>query len=360
MVAAPDLVGTGEVGPGRFRGDAYDYGVGIGAYNLWWGANQVGRSLVGIRAGDVARVVDFLEAREDVHPGRVGGVAHGTMGPVLLHAAAFVEGLAGVAVTGSPASYAGIAVNRYYRPELIHGTVPGALIAYDLPDLVATLTPRSVMVLDAVDHWGRVVERDMLLAQYDVAVRSHRGSVAPAGFVVGETQTGDATMDAIASLARERAAPPTSRRGGGGMTGGPGRRLRAVVTTGLGVALALAAGCDDDGVGPGAEAEVTVLTWNLYLGSALASSLAGSDVEDLPDVVAALWATIEGTDFPERAQAIADEIVDVDPDLIGLQEATLYRRQSPGDVPERESRGGRGGGLRFPRDPPGRAGRSRR
>ncbi|MGI9626252.1 MAG: alpha/beta hydrolase family protein [Longimicrobiales bacterium] len=160
VVVAPDMVGTGEVGPGDFRGDAFDFAMGVGAYNVWWGANQSGRSLVGIRAGDLLRVVGFLRGRQDVQQDRLGAVAVGAAGPVVLHLALVKEQISGLALVGSPTDYASMALNRYYKPELVHGVVPGALRAYDLPDLVAAIAPRPVLVVDPVDHQGKPVSDD--------------------------------------------------------------------------------------------------------------------------------------------------------------------------------------------------------
>jgi endonuclease/exonuclease/phosphatase family metal-dependent hydrolase len=49
-------------------------------------------------------------------------------------------------------------------------------------------------------------------------------------------------------------------------------------------------------------------------------------------VAAETFAKIQATDFPARAEALADEIGAADPHLVGLQEATLYRIQTPGDA----------------------------
>lgn len=40
---------------------------------------------------------------------------------------------------------------------------------------------------------------------------------------------------------------------------------------------------------------------------------------------------MQATDFRDRAVALADEIAPVRPDLIGLQEAAVWRTQAPGD-----------------------------
>lgn len=75
---------------------------------------------------------------------------------------------------------------------------------------------------------------------------------------------------------------------------------------------------------------VTVMTRNLYLGADLIPVFTAQP-QEIPFAVAATWATVQATNFPERAQVLADEIAVKQPDLIGLQEAALWRIQSPGD-----------------------------
>lgn len=157
VVLAPDLLGFGELGNSDFRGDAYDYGVGVGAYNIWWTANQVGRSLVGINAGDVIRTLQFLRSRSDVNQDRLSAIGIGELGPVLLHATAFDTSISDVVLVQSPITYESFVLNRYYRPELVHAVVPGALREYDLPDLAAALAPRGLLLLNATDQWGESV-----------------------------------------------------------------------------------------------------------------------------------------------------------------------------------------------------------
>ena len=103
----------------------------------------------------------------------------------------------------------------------------------------------------------------------------------------------------------------------------------------LGVALLGSAGfgCkkdDGDLVGPGQT--ITVYTRNLYLGSEITPLVSIPTWEAIPGVAATLWANIQASDFPERAKVLAAEIVALGPDLVALQEVTLYRSQVPGDV----------------------------
>ena len=75
---------------------------------------------------------------------------------------------------------------------------------------------------------------------------------------------------------------------------------------------------------------ITVMTRNLYLGADLVPVLTAPP-EEIPFRVATTWATVQATNFPARSKVLADEIAVKQPDLIGLQEAELWRIQSPGD-----------------------------
>ena len=173
VVLGPDLIGTGEMGPGAFKGDAYDFGVGRGAYNIWFAAIQIGRSLVGLRAADVVRTVQFLRQRSDIDPDRIAAVAHGTMGPVLLHAAAFEPSIEQVALLEPLLSYQSLVMNRYYRPDFIQAVVPGTLTTYDLPDLAASLAPRPLLMVDVVDENGHPSETARVQQTYAVAHKAY-------------------------------------------------------------------------------------------------------------------------------------------------------------------------------------------
>jgi endonuclease/exonuclease/phosphatase family metal-dependent hydrolase len=79
---------------------------------------------------------------------------------------------------------------------------------------------------------------------------------------------------------------------------------------------------------------VTVMTRNLYVGVDLAAAQAAIVSGDPAEIVAAVteaWAKVQFTDVPARAEGIAREVAAARPDLIGLQEASLWRSQTPAD-----------------------------
>jgi cephalosporin-C deacetylase-like acetyl esterase len=183
VVLAPDLIGTGEMGPGEYRGDAYDFKLGQISYNLWFLSLRIGRSIAGIRAGDVSRLVNFLEGRGEVGGG-ISSIARGEMCPVLLHAAAFDDRIAKIGLIEPFLSYRSIVMNRFYKPSYIHGTVAGALTAYDLPDLAACIAPRKLMMVNVTDQNGIRAGLDGVEDEYEVARRAYAGARTADNFTI--------------------------------------------------------------------------------------------------------------------------------------------------------------------------------
>jgi hypothetical protein len=80
------------------------------------------------------------------------------------------------------------------------------------------------------------------------------------------------------------------------------------------------------------EAEpLTVMTYNVYVGGSTDGLLTVENLLQVPQEVAKIYDSVIASDFPARAVAIAQSIKTYQPHLIGLQEISLIRRQSPGD-----------------------------
>ena len=100
-------------------------------------------------------------------------------------------------------------------------------------------------------------------------------------------------------------------------------RLRiAAVLSVVAIALVLA-GCT--GMTRRPQADLTVMTYNLYLGTDVASIFAISDPAMLQSEVETLSGEIVASNFFARAAAIAASIKEAQPHLIGLQEVPLIR-----------------------------------
>lgn len=192
-VIAPDLVGTGEMGPGDFRGDSHGFRVGSAPYGLWFGSILVGQSFTGVRAADVVRLVRSLGQLPGVEAGEVRAIARGEAAPALLHAAALEPSIAGVALVEPLASYASLADTRYYQTRFATGGVAGMLASYDLPDLAAALAPRPLLVMDAVDAAGEPLPQAGLRQTLAVAEAAYARAGLPEKLDVRRTEGGAAT-----------------------------------------------------------------------------------------------------------------------------------------------------------------------
>lgn len=141
IIAATDVAGIGET-----KGD-YDY-PGRPGYN----AALIGRSIVGIHAGDIVRVVNLLKTREDVAADQIGAVAYDELCPALLHAAAFEPGISKTVLIKAPVSYSEIVNHRLYKYSLTFmWGVAGALTEYNLPDFAAAIAPRKLLFAEPVN-----------------------------------------------------------------------------------------------------------------------------------------------------------------------------------------------------------------
>ena len=77
---------------------------------------------------------------------------------------------------------------------------------------------------------------------------------------------------------------------------------------------------------------ITVMTRNLYLGANLDQAIAAifsGNPDAIIQAATDTWASVVATNFPERAEVLADEIASSQPQLVGLQEVSLYRTGPP-------------------------------
>jgi dienelactone hydrolase len=152
IVAAADLLGFGEIKKSVGR----EYTDGNTAV-------LIGRSMVGIQAGDVVRVSNYLKNVPNVDRSDIGAIAYNETCLALMHAAAFDTTINNVTLVSPLVSYKNVVTNRLYkignvkRPtgDYWHPVevdfnwgVPAVLTAYDLPDLVAAMAPRKVVMAD--------------------------------------------------------------------------------------------------------------------------------------------------------------------------------------------------------------------
>ncbi|MEN8230129.1 MAG: acetylxylan esterase [Bacteroidota bacterium] len=145
-----DVRGIGSLGPGYLKGDAY---IDNTSFNQWFAGILTNKSIVGMRAEDILRIVHFIKT--DVGEFEtISALATGTTGSELLHAAVFDQTIEKVCMIQPLLSFADIALTRDYSPAFIPSTVAGAIEKYDLPDLMAALSPRKVLIINPLSGNG--------------------------------------------------------------------------------------------------------------------------------------------------------------------------------------------------------------
>jgi endonuclease/exonuclease/phosphatase family metal-dependent hydrolase len=75
--------------------------------------------------------------------------------------------------------------------------------------------------------------------------------------------------------------------------------------------------------------QVRVMTRNLYLGADLSPAINSKSQNEFFEANGGIIRQVEATNFPVRAKGLAKEILETEPDLVGLQEVALWRTAPP-------------------------------
>eukprot|EP01116_Phalansterium_solitarium_P015376 TRINITY_DN3393_c0_g1_i2.p1 TRINITY_DN3393_c0_g1~~TRINITY_DN3393_c0_g1_i2.p1 ORF type:complete len:575 (-),score=201.98 TRINITY_DN3393_c0_g1_i2:118-1842(-) len=176
VVAAADVSGVGEAGPGWTGGEQ-----GYGETYVEFLATYLNRSVVGIHAHDIVSVSRFLRMRPDVSS--VTLVANETLSEAALHAAVFDADMAGVALVHPLVSYEQTAsVEFYYSPPW--SQVFGVLAHYDLCDLAATLAPTPLLLVAPRDATGAEASAQLLSYSFNSTSAAYTAKGAASKFLI--------------------------------------------------------------------------------------------------------------------------------------------------------------------------------
>jgi hypothetical protein len=149
-----DLPGMGELGPGYLKGDAYIESI---SYNQWFAGILTGKSIVGLRAEDIIRMTHFIKTNlPDLNT--ISVISVGVLGSEILHAAVFDGAILNFCLVRPFLSFADIALSPEYSPGFIPSTVAGAIKAYDLPDMMAALCPRKLLIINPLSGNGAILD----------------------------------------------------------------------------------------------------------------------------------------------------------------------------------------------------------
>jgi cephalosporin-C deacetylase-like acetyl esterase len=185
LVAAPDVLGTGEVAPDKsFYSSNYFLSV------------LTGRTVTAIQAEDILRVAYFLKTRSDADVNKIGAIAFDEMCPSLLHAAVFDNSIRSVVLNGSLVSYRSVVMNRFYDTGFTDNLIPGVLTGYDLPDLIGCLAPRKIAMSDIKDQSKQPASRDLVNEEYSFPKNVYNMRNAGSNFsITGADDNADSVID---------------------------------------------------------------------------------------------------------------------------------------------------------------------
>ncbi len=163
----------------------------------------VGKTLVGMRAEDVARGIDLLVARDDVDADRICacGIDNGAI--PLLFASVLDRRIKKVALIGMLATYESVVTNKIHR-QVFESVIPGILKSFDLPDLTAALAPRELWVVDASDPLGHPLPAGEVRALYSGVLGAFKHARAEGALHIVDRTPDQAIAEVLASMLKQQ------------------------------------------------------------------------------------------------------------------------------------------------------------
>ncbi len=154
-VLSIDARGFGETA--KSPGKSVDWQRYFGDYDTAMTAILVGKPIVVMRAEDISAAAGLLTQRDDVDASRLSLYGFEAGAVPALYAAALDQRIRAVTLDGVLTSYQSVIEGRIHR-RVFEQVVPGALRAFDLPDVARWIAPRPVRILSKVDPLGSPVE----------------------------------------------------------------------------------------------------------------------------------------------------------------------------------------------------------
>jgi cephalosporin-C deacetylase-like acetyl esterase len=171
----------------------------FGQEKIAWLALMVGKPMVGLRMDDIVRGIDLLRERGALFGEQCLGIGEGMAGVDLLHAAVLDSRIAGVVVQGSLLSYAAVARTPIHR-QVFDAVIPGVLGKYDLPDLVASLAPRPVWLVNLRSAAGSPVFLRETKSEFKYTEAAYAAAGAQDKLTLGLRREGESMAAAYQAL----------------------------------------------------------------------------------------------------------------------------------------------------------------
>eukprot|EP00929_Paragymnodinium_shiwhaense_P048617 TRINITY_DN24558_c0_g1_i1.p1 TRINITY_DN24558_c0_g1~~TRINITY_DN24558_c0_g1_i1.p1 ORF type:complete len:782 (+),score=96.53 TRINITY_DN24558_c0_g1_i1:285-2630(+) len=160
---------------------------GVGGYNrpamVDAASFLFGESIVAFHADEILKAVYFVEKEVPGIAGKIVAVGLDDSAPALLHAAVLSPGsFQAVALVKPLVSYARVAASKTGHRMPWHLLIYGILLHYDLPDLVAALRPKKLLILSPVDEHLRDLGMTAASEEYLGALLAYQQAGAPQAF----------------------------------------------------------------------------------------------------------------------------------------------------------------------------------
>ena len=119
-------------------------------------ADTIGRNLAVMRANDVLHGIRMLAAKPGIDASRISVAAQGVDGFWVLLAAAVDARIGGVWIERMPHNFRS-ALDQPLNTRLFDALIPGFLLHWDLPDLVALMGKRGLELTEQTDWSGHIL-----------------------------------------------------------------------------------------------------------------------------------------------------------------------------------------------------------
>ena len=155
-VVIPDLNGFGELSGDSFKEEDDSVIQGI-SMNIWYTGILTHKLPLAVRMEEIDIVAGFIK-RLNNGSGNITGVACGILTADLLHSASVSHLFDKIALIRPLISYQSIVTERFYHPKFTTSAVAGSIGRYDMPDLLASIAPMDVLMINPVNALDQTVD----------------------------------------------------------------------------------------------------------------------------------------------------------------------------------------------------------
>lgn len=193
-VLAPDLLNTGELAS-DYQGDSNIERID---YNLVLGSSLLGKSLPALQAEDLVYLLRYMRSELQPEANRIIAIAEEGLCLSLMHVAAIKPVFDQLIFISPLVAYRDMLPYRRYLPALAYLVIPGILSHYDLPQLMSTICPQKLTILNAQHANGQLLSAAEAEAAYGEVRAAYLAAKAEAHFVLLQEGEGTDVLRLIA------------------------------------------------------------------------------------------------------------------------------------------------------------------